>query len=158
MSGAKRTVLIVGVGNELLGDEGFGVHVAQLLQAAPALPAHVEVLEAGTALLDVVQEMSRYFHVFIVDAVRAGREPGTLYRVDLTGAGSQQPSAPFMSLHEWGVMETLLVAEKLGLLPERVTLIGAEPENVEPGMTLSPRLAQAAEEVVSRLWEEVLSP
>ncbi|MBI3670030.1 MAG: hydrogenase maturation protease [Acidobacteria bacterium] len=156
MSREQETLLIVGIGNELLGDEGLGVHVARsLLAARDSLPARVEVLEAGTALLDFVAEMSRYSHVIIVDAVRAGQEAGTVYRVgSVAEFASQFEDNPPISLHEWNLIETLQVAEKLGLMPRQLTLIGAEPESLDPSTELSPKLAQAAEKIISILLAE----
>lgn len=158
MPDTPETVLIIGIGNALLGDEGLGVHVARKLLEQKALPTQVEVLEAGTALLDFLPEMARYSRVILVDAVRAGREPGTLYRAELVcDSGLELGSNPLLSLHEWGLCETLLVAERLGLLPRRLTLVGAEPESIAPRLELSPVLGRAAEQIVSLLLAEVAS-
>lgn len=156
MSEADKTVLIAGIGNELLGDEGLGVHVARALLAAPeALQPQVEVLEAGTALLDFLPELTRYARVILVDAIRAGREAGTVYRAEMVGdlAGQLETSSP-VSLHEWGLLESLRAAKTLGMLPERLTLLGSEPECVLPGTELSPKLRRAADQILSLLLEE----
>jgi hydrogenase maturation protease len=157
MSSDADSVLIVGLGNELLGDEGLGVHVARsLLAARDSLPAHVTVLEAGTSLLDVLPEMPRYARVILVDAVRTGRRPGTLCRAELSADSitQQEASAP-VSLHQWGVMETLRAAKLLKLLPARLSLVGAEPERIGPGTELSPALARARERITSILLDEL---
>lgn len=152
-------MLILGVGNELLGDEGLGVHVARsLLDGRCSLPADVKVLEAGTALLDFVPEMSRHARVFVVDVVRTGREPGTLYRWEVVADSVRRmETLPSTSLHEWGLLETLRAAEMLGLMPKNLTLLGAEPQTIEPSMELSPRLAQVVEKLVTILLEEASS-
>jgi hydrogenase maturation protease len=156
MADPTKTVLVIGTGNELLGDEGLGVHVARALLARDGLPEHVEVLEAGTALLDLLPHMSRYPQVILVDAVRAGQEPGSLYRLEIVAGSALQPvSYPPVSLHEWGILETLHAAETLGLMPGQLTLLGAEPEIVEPSLELSPRLARAAAQIVALLLDEV---
>jgi hydrogenase maturation protease len=158
-AGSSGTMLIVGVGNELLGDEGLGVHVARsLLQRSPPLPPHVEVVDAGTALLDVLPEMARHSRVVIVDAIRTGKEPGTLYRaeVDSSFLGNTDSVLP-LSLHQWDLLETLRVGQTLGLLPAQLTVLGAEPENISPGTRLSHRLAQAAENIVAGLLTEIFS-
>ena len=150
------TVLIVGIGNELLGDEGLGVQVARALRAAlPALPPGVEVLEAGTSLLDLLPEMHSYARVILVDAIRGGREPGTVYRVEsLAGLAGQCAAAVPVSAHEWDLVETLRLADSLDLLPRQLSLVGAEPENMNPGLELSPRLKAAAAAIVSLLLAE----
>lgn len=157
MSGDAESVLVVGIGNELLGDEGLGVHVARrLLAARDSLPVRVAVLESGTCLLDAVPEMARYSHVIIVDAIRGGREAGTVYRAEVPAELSGQlPVAASISLHQWGVIETFEAAKLLGLLPKRLTLFGAEPERFHPSLELSPALARAAEEIVARLLAEL---
>lgn len=149
----NEKVLIVGVGNELLGDEGLGVHVARaLLARGDSLPPHLEVLEAGTALFDILPLISRYSRVILVDAVRAGRESGSVCSIEWTGALDAPPenSLP-LSLHQWDLMETLRLGRMLGLLPGRISLIGAEPEVIALGAGLSPKLALAAERIVSLL-------
>ncbi|MBI3661738.1 MAG: hydrogenase maturation protease [Acidobacteria bacterium] len=156
MSAGPSRVLIIGVGNELLGDEGLGVHVARLLLASRgALPAGVEVLEAGTALLDLLAEMSQSARVIFVDAIRMGGKPGTLYRAELGGECEEMSgeALPF-SLHQCDLFQALGVARLLGLLPGRVTLLGAEPERIEPGTRLSPTLRQASAQLVSALLAE----
>jgi len=156
MTASAETVLIVGAGNELLSDEGLGTHVVRSLMAWASLPAHVEVIEAGTALLDLVPEMARHSRVVLIDAIRAGGQPGTLYRIEIV-AGSvlrTETSLP-ISLHQWGILETLRTAEVLGLMPRQLTLLGAEPEALEPGLELSARLTRAAEEIVAILLEEM---
>jgi len=157
MSGDAESVLVVGIGNELLGDEGLGVRVARrLLAARNLLPAHVAVLECGTCLLDVVSEMARYSHVIIVDAIRGGRKAGTVYRAELPeDLSGQLPAVSSLSLHQWGVMETLQAAKLLGLSPRRITVLGAEPEHVHPSLELSPALAQAEAEIFATLLSEL---
>lgn len=156
MTVTAETALIVGVGNELLGDEGLGIHVVRSLAAESSLPAHAQVVEAGTALLDLIPEMARHSRVILIDAVQAGGEPGTLYRLDISAGSVLQrgPALP-VSLHQWSILETLRTAEMLGLMPRQLTLLGAEPKVVEPGLELSPRLMSAADKIVAVLLREV---
>lgn len=149
---APGRVLVAGTGSVLLGDEGLGVHVARMLRVDP--PAHADVLEAGTMLLDALPTMKRYPCVIIVDAIRRGHAPGTIHRLDL-GAAIEEPDQAdeAVSLHEWGVMATLRAGRRLGLLPPNVLLVGAEPEVIETGLDLSPRLAEAAERICGLLRE-----
>jgi hydrogenase maturation protease len=147
-------VVVVGVGNELLGDEGFGVHVARAL-VAETLPPGVSVLEAGTALLDAAPEMSRASRLILVNAVRIGASPGTIHRLSRSRALAEDPAQTPLSLHEWGVVETLQAMEKLGLLPDDVEVIGAEPACLEPQLGLSARLVAARDRVLALLLEEL---
>jgi hydrogenase maturation protease len=148
-------MLVVGIGNELLGDEGLGVHVVRSLRDdRGSLPTEVDLLEAGTALLDALQEMSAYPRVILVDAVRAGRESGTLYRWELVSDSIRRCEyLPPTSMHDWGLIDTLRAAEMLGLLPKRITLLGAEPAFLGPGMELSPEVARAKERLIAIVRE-----
>ena len=159
MNASGDRMLIVGMGNELLSDEGLGIHVVRsLLDTRSSLPAEVQILEAGTALLDALEEMSGYPRVILVDAVRAGRDPGTLYRWEVVSDSIRRfETLPPTSLHDWDLIDTLRASEMLGLLPKNITLFGAEPEFLEPGMELSPKVARAAEQLIAILREEVSS-
>jgi hydrogenase maturation protease len=117
---------------------------------------HVDVVECGTCLLDLAPEMPRYSRVIVVDAIRGGGAPGTIYRAEMPeDLSGELPGAPALSLHQWGVMETLQAAKLLGLSPRRTTLIGAEPACVQPGLELSPALERAGAEIVSTLLSEL---
>jgi hydrogenase maturation protease len=146
-------VLVIGVGNELLGDEGLGVHVARSLRdRAAAARFRIEVLEAGTALFDLAPEIARHSHVVLVDAIRAGAPPGTVYRMEWRPGLAGTPAAGLpLSLHDWGFLETLRAIELLGMLPARLTIIGAEPARVEPGTELSEPAAMAKQRIVEMI-------
>ncbi len=157
MDRQSEKILILGVGNELLRDEGLGVHVARsLLAMNPSLPSHVDVLEAGTSLLDVLPRMPLYSRVIIVDAVSAGKRAGGIHRIEATDelTGSFESGAS-VSLHEMGVAEALRVGAMMGLKPKNLLVIGAEPERIEPGTELSPRLDRAARKIISMLLSEI---
>jgi hydrogenase maturation protease len=147
-------LLIVGIGNELLGDEGLGVHVARRLLAR-GTPVHADVLEAGTALFDALPELARYRHVILVDAICAGGVPGTVYRADIREdlSGGVEGTLP-LSLHQAGLFDILASARLLGLLPKRLTLVGAEPDRLAPSLELSPAVEGAAERIVAELLRE----
>lgn len=153
----RDAILVIGVGNLLLGDEGVGVHVARRLSAQQdALPPTVEVLDAGTALLDVLGETSRFRRVILVDAMRGHGPPGSIYRLDHgSGLADERGPGTATPLHQWGVVETLWAARTLGLEPPDLTLIGIEPANLAPSTELSPEVERAARRIVSMLFEEL---
>lgn len=156
-SPAAGRTLVIGIGNEVLRDEGFGVHVARALASRrEALPPGVAVVEAGLSLLELAPEMARHEHVVLVDAVRAGGEPGTLYRLEVeAGFETRPPRAAALSLHQWGVEDTLRAIALMKLLPPRVTIVGAEVGLVEPGLGLTPAVAASAERLVDGLLREL---
>src|SRR4030042_7180736 len=75
-----QDILILGIGNLLLKDEGVGVHVVERLREIP-LPENVEVLDGGTAGLDLVDFIGGRKKLIVIDAVNAGEKPGTIYRL-----------------------------------------------------------------------------
>jgi len=160
--GGRRTartgggVLIVGVGNELLGDEGLGVHVARsLARRRRSLPASVEIVDAGVALLDVIGDFAGFSRIIIVDAMCAGGRAGAVYRLELDRRLLAERGPTPVSLHQLGVDETLRVANLAGLLPGRITVLGAEPERIAPGIGLSPRLLRAKHRIMALLQAEL---
>ena len=126
----ETPIRILGIGNLLWADEGFGVRVVEALQARYRFPAGVECLDGGTQglnLLGVVQEAER---LAIVDAVDFGDPPGTLRLIH----GADVPcflGAKKMSLHQTGFQEVLATADLLGDLPEELLLVGLQPAILE---------------------------
>lgn len=146
--------LVIGIGNVLLSDEGLGVHVARALLAGRA-PRGMDVLEAGTSLFEALQYARGYDRVILADAIRAGGVPGTVYQLEMRNGDSGLDTAMEpLSLHEFGVAEALHAGWMLGLLPEKVRLIGVEPATTEPGLELSPAVRSAVEEVLFLLLAE----
>jgi len=145
-------VLILGLGNILLRDEGVGVRVVEAMRDV-ALPAGVELFDGATAGLDLLDVIADRDLVIIVDAVDGPVEPGSVVRLvpeDLAPAAS-----PGLSLHEMGVFETLAVAGQLGAAPKDVVILGVSPENVTCGLDLSPRIAGLVPRIVERVLHEL---
>ena len=118
-----RTVLIAGIGNVFLGDDGFGVEVARRL-AERELPAGVKVADFGIRGMDLAYELQEdYDAAVLVDAVPRGGEPGTLYVIEpeLEAAG------PVLDAHAMDPVRVLGLARTLGTLPPRVLVVGCEP-------------------------------
>jgi len=148
-------IVILGVGNLLLSDEGVGVHVAHKLMEMD-LPAGVEVIEGGTdgfRLMNVVTEAGR---LIVVDAVKGGGPPGSIYRFDIKDAPSS-PDAYKTSVHQIGILEIVHLSELIGQTPE-TTVIGVEPKSLEMGMALSPEVQEKIPKIIELILEEVKRP
>lgn len=145
--------LVAGFGNLLLGDDGFGVEVVRRM-AKERLPAGAELLEVGIGGMELVFGlMNGCGRLVIVDAVRRGNPPGTIYvfqpsEADLA-AGSEQGIDP----HLTEPTRAMKVAKQLGFLPDEVTIVGCEPERWDLDLTLSPAVRAAVEEAVVRVRE-----
>ena len=148
-------IVILGVGNLLLSDEGVGVHVAHQLMEMD-LPAGVEVIEGGTdgfRLMNVVTEAQR---LIVVDAVKGGSPPGSIYRFDIKDAPSS-PDTYKTSVHQIGILEIVHLSELIGQTPE-TTVIGVEPKSLDMGMTLSPEVEAKIPKIIELILEEVRRP
>lgn len=146
---ASPRMVVLGMGNVLLRDEGIGVHVAQTLQQMPDL--RLEVIDGGT-LPDAPLSFGDIDKLIIVDAVKGGGEPGAIYRFrpkDVTIAGKTAAS-----LHQMGLLENLWLMERFGQKPRDVVIIGIEPENMDWGLELSPRLVERLPQIVKVVLEE----
>ncbi len=151
MSGQK--VLIVGVGNLLLQDEGIGVRVIQALRDKE-LPPHIDLLDMGTSTMNLAFYLDGVKKLVIVDALKAGQKPGTIYRCrpeDLV-AHKEGP----ISLHDIGVVEALSMSEKMGRSPD-VVIIGVEPKTIDWGMDLTDELKQQIPNIIEIVLKECLS-
>ncbi|WP_169981439.1 MULTISPECIES: hydrogenase maturation protease [unclassified Microbispora] len=142
--------LVAGVGNVFLGDDGFGVAVARHL-AATGVPDGVAVGDFGIRGIHLAYELtSGYDLAILVDAVPAGRAPGTLCVLEPT---SPEP-ADLVDAHAMTPGAVLTLASGLDL-PRggRVLLVGCEPADVSPGMDLSPPVAAAVPEAAGLVLE-----
>lgn len=136
---AAKTV-VLGVGNELYGDDGVGVVVAREL-SAELLPPHTVVIEGRVGGLDLLFDMEGAARVIIIDAVEMGLAPGTVkaFRTDEADFVNLQDLA---SLHEIGMDHVLKLGELVGLTSD-IHIVGIQPLQVGAGFELTPVVAAA---------------
>lgn len=154
MSGAcnRRPILILGIGNILLRDEGVGVRVIERMQEIP-LPDDVELIDGGTAgadLLDVLADRSK---VIVIDAIQADCEPGTVLR--FTADDLTKPDRVGMSLHELGLGQALTMTKQLGCEPKEVVVFGIKPRDISCGLELSEEITASLPKVVELVLAEI---
>lgn len=137
-------VLIAGVGNQLLGDDGVGVVVARELMKTK-LPQFIDVRELGTRSLDILSMVEGYSKVVFVDAVRSGKPPGTVtvYRI---GDVLDLKAPDLVSLHELDLIATIRIGRLTDRLPKSVVLVGIEPERIGVGISLSETVGKSISE------------
>jgi hydrogenase maturation protease len=135
-------IVILGVGNLLMSDDGIGPHAAQAL--APCPPPGVCVADVGTDFLSALSFLEQARHVLIIDAVRAGGAPGTIYQLTESDMARQPTGSPSHFLN-------LLEARRL-LSPDsppiEISILGVEPAVIDYGMELSPAVAAALPQVL----------
>ena len=154
MSGQGR-VLVLGVGNLLWADEGFGVRCVEDFARRWTAPPDVELMDGGTQGLYLVQHIADADRVLVFDAVDFGAPAGTLVVV----RDAEVPSfiaRGKMSLHQAGVADVLACAELLGRKPIALTVIGAQPVDLEDyGGSLTPPLRALVPRAVALAAEEL---
>jgi len=137
--------LILGIGNILWADEGFGVRAVEEFHARYETGADVTVLDGGTQGLYLVQFVEACDQLLVFDAIDYGLEPGTL-RIVRDGEVPRFMGAKKMSLHQTGFQEVLSAADLLGRYPSRLALIGCQPQDLENwGGPLTAPVAAAVE-------------
>jgi len=147
------TILVLGMGNPILSDDGLGLVVARRLREFP-MPSDVEVAESEVGGLRLLELVRGFTKVLIIDALRSGAEPGTIGRVD---AATFRGGHRYGSAHSIHLGTALELGEQLGYdMPAEVVVYTVEAVDVETfGEELSPPVAAAAERVVALIAEEL---
>jgi len=149
-----KPVLVLGIGNILLRDEGIGVRVVEALADQP-LPPEVELLDGGTAGGNLVDVLADRRKAVIIDAIADDVAPGTVFRLtpdDLIPAAGEM-----LSMHQVGLVESLHMARQLGCLPAEVVIFGVQPHSISPGLELSPELQRRVPAIVQVVLDELAS-
>lgn len=149
-------IVVLGLGNPLMADEGIGVHlVERLQQQAERYPA-VEFIDAGTGGMSVLHWIEGRRKAVFVDCAFMGAEPGAIRRFTPDEVRSTKVLA-HQSLHEADLLRILALAEQLGQCPEQVVILGIEPETVEPRQGLSDKLVEKIGEYLAQIEAELIA-
>jgi hydrogenase maturation protease len=143
-------VVVVGAGNELMTDDGVGVHVARRLRRTCQDP-QVAFVEAGTALADALDLVPDGADVVVIDAAEGGGEPGSVYRLGLGDVAS----ARGVSLHERSLPEVFAAARVGGARFGEVVVLGVEPATVAVGEGLSEALEARLDAICDAARREI---
>ena len=157
-SSGPAPILVLGIGNMLLGDDGVGpALLEQLVDAAARWSGRVGFLDGGTQSLALLVQFSGRQVVIIVDALETGAPPGTVHRMTLNEL-RELSLGRARSAHEGNARELLAAAELLGELPDRLLVVDVEPESITTGFGLSNHVQEAlsaASDQVSCLLSEL---
>lgn len=147
-----KKALVIGVGNVLMRDEGVGVRAVEHFQRAYLLPPGVACVDGGTAGIALLDYIKGFTHVIIVDAVTSGAPPSTIHRFN----GRELEGAPPLrtTAHQIGIKELIAIAGFEGITP-RIAVIGVVPEEVAPGIGLSPSVEAVLPQVAERIKDEL---
>jgi hydrogenase maturation protease len=146
--------LVLGVGNLIMCDDGFGIHVIRRLEDKANIPDDIEVVDGGTAGLDLLYYLEGVDKMIVIDAMEMmGREPGTLTVID----GDDIPTylSIKMSPHDVALPDMLFAAKLRDLYPKEIIVYGVQPLTVDMGLELSPPVAAQIEVVVDKIIAEM---
>ena len=148
-------VLVLGIGNVLMGDDSIGVRVVEEIERRFRLPEWIELLDGGTSGIELLSYVRDRDCLIIIDAIKSGFPPGTVVRVE----GSDIP-AKFMtriSPHQLGLSDMLAAASLTGDLPGNMVLFGIEPKRVALGFELSEEVRANFDKLVETVLAELRS-
>jgi len=148
-------ILVLGIGNVLLTDEGVGVRALNELERRYTFPENVELLDGGTAGIELLRHIRNRDYLIIIDAMKFDQEPGTVSRVE----GQDVPAAfrTRISPHQLGLSDLLAAAMLTDELPKNLVLFGVEPESLNIGLDLTDTVEASLEKLTGAILEELRS-
>ncbi len=147
----KKQITVLGVGNILFTDEGVGIRTIEALEAEYEFAPNVSLIDGGVLGLNLLATISDADYLIVVDAIKKGGEPGSLYRLE--GEEIPQRILAKNSLHQVDLLEALTLCQALDKVPETV-IVGVEPEDIK---TVGLELTSPVKRKVPLLVEMVLT-
>jgi len=145
--------VVLGIGNLIMQDEGVGVRVVEALERDHTMPEGVTLIDGGTSAMEMLDELSDLDHLIVVDAINAGKPPGTLLRIE----GEDVPVffRTRLSPHQIGLPDVMASLEFLGAQPKKMVILGVQPQTMELGMELTPVVAAQVPALVRQVLAEI---
>jgi len=147
--------LVLGLGNILMGDEGFGVHVVRRLRETP-LPDNVRIIEGGVGGFNLLGELEGVARLIVVDIMILPSPPGELKLLE-PGPELAEPGKVIIGFHQVGVLDLVQMWGLIGKEPE-IKFLVTQPQSMGWGDGLSPPLELAADEAVGVIRELCTNP
>jgi hydrogenase maturation protease len=148
-------LLVLGLGNVLLGDDGLGAAAVARMERSYRIPPGVQLEDGGTLGLSLLGLLAESDRVILVDAVRTDDPPGTLVRID--GKHVMDAVRERLSPHQVGVADLLDAARLIDCYPTSVTLLGLVPETIDLSVVRSNAIDASLDELVEAMVREVES-
>jgi hydrogenase maturation protease len=153
-SASHPHITVLGIGNILLSDEGFGVRVIEKLYEEYDFPDNVSVVDGGVLGIHLLGVLSEARHLIVVDAVKNKQAPGTMYRLEK----EELPERILLknSLHQTDFLETLTLCQAIDKVPQTTVVLGVEPEDITThSVDLTPAVAARVEDMMARVIQEL---
>ncbi len=146
-------VLILGIGNLVMSDDGVGVKVVQKLQSRYRFPAGVAIVDGGTLGLDLLPMLEGVERLIVIDAIETGEKPGTCVRL----SGDEIPIVleTKLSPHQMGLKDLLAVSRLMGHSPREMVLIGVQPGSIAMDSELTPEVEAQLEVMLTSVLKEL---
>lgn len=155
MAEPEKKILVLGVGNILLRDEGIGVRVVERLQREYDFPEGIQLMDGGVRGMILMDPIINSDHVVVIDAVVNGHEPGTVYRLE--GDDLRLSVAFKNSVHDMDLLETMCCCELISGKRPSAVIVGIEPKDYQsdPLVALSPEIEEKIPELMRMALEEI---
>jgi hydrogenase maturation protease len=147
------SILVLGLGNSIMSDDGFGVKVVNTLSSRYHFQGEVKLIDGGTLGLDLLPHLEEIETLLIIDALDMREEPGSVFRIE--GEEVPRAFASKLSVHQMGLQDLLAVAELQGHVPTNLVVWGVQPESIEMGTELTATVAATIEPVTTKVLEEL---
>lgn len=146
-------VLVLGIGNVLLSDEGVGPYVTGLLERDYSLPDNVTVLDGGTSGMNLLDDIAAADRVVIIDCARLDEGPGTVR--EIVGEGVPAFFQTRISPHQIGLSDLMAACALMEVMPREMALIAVAPESMELGLELTETGQRAAADALRMLVDRL---
>ena len=146
-----KDTIIIGIGNILLQDDGVGVHVIERLENEK-LPSTVELVDGGTSTLDTLGFFLDYKKVIVVDSLKAGLEPGTIYKIKPEDIKNYKKEN--LSIHDVQILDVVKMANMMDKYPE-VIIFGIEPEKISLNLEMTEIMISKIPEIIFNIKKEL---
>ena len=149
----EKHIMVLGVGNLLFTDEGVGIHTVQTLLEQYEFSENVSIEDGGVLGINLLGIISEADDLIVVDAIRNGGAPGTLYRLE----GDDIPKRILAknSLHQVDLLEALTLCQALDKVPETV-IVGVEPGDIETlSLELTPPVQEKMDDLIAMVLREL---
>lgn len=148
-----KTTTILGIGNLLLKDDGIGIHLIQELEKLDyGRIYNVELVDGGTCILDLLDVFAKSERVIVLDSLKGGHDPGTIYKLTPEELGSYIKANT--SLHDVQILDIVKDAKLLGYNPQ-VVIIGIEPAEIIYDLELSPVISEQIPRIIDVIKKEI---
>ena len=153
----KKPVIVLGLGNPLMADEGIGTKLIEKLNSACGSDARADFIDAGTGGMTVLTYIAGREKAIIIDCALMGTEPGTIKRFTPEDVQTVKKLS-HLSLHDSDIIKVIELSKQLGECPKEVVFFGIEPQTIEQKMELTELIESKLEEYVSMILKEVQNP